>query len=191
MNLDFPISLFLVALSSILGGLSYFVLKRFRKYPKYALLAEMFLMILVVGELMKEGFAVTGFVMLSLLAGMGLIYLIDRITRIRKINTTLERKLLREIPKAIALGSSFAIDNSLGIAIAILLFLHNIPKGGLLSEKKSFKDLITIQFVFIVIGIITYIFLANFNILAQSLIMTFAAGMLLFIVIEEGLLLKS
>lgn len=200
MSLQLISVLVITALFAILGGLIAKVfLKYFKQYKKYALLFEMFFLILTIGELIKEGFAISGFVLLSILAGMGIIYVVDKLNRIRKTETTFNRRLLREFPKAVALGSSFAIDVSLGIAIAILLSLHNLTKGGLkilpyLNKNKvkpAFKELGTIQFYFVIIGLIAFVFADNFNSIGQVILMTTAAGMMLFEVLEEGILLKN
>jgi zinc transporter ZupT len=187
-------TLIIVALFSILGGLFSSLIKK--RYKRYLLLAEMFLTIIIISELMKEGFAVTGFITLSLIVGMVFIYITDKLTRIRKLYTNLNRKLLRELPKSIAIGVSFAVDISLGIAIGILLSLYNIPKGILMSYKekqriKALKELGTVQFVFIIISIIAYITATYLNLTAKAVLMTFAAGMMLFIVIEQGILFKN
>ena len=62
-HLEFLTALIIVALFQILGGLfAWLVLKKFQKYNRYALLAEMFQMIIVISQLTSEGFSVTGFV---------------------------------------------------------------------------------------------------------------------------------
>ena len=156
----------------------------------------MFLTNIIISELMKEGFAITGFVTLSIIAGMAFIYLIDKLTKIRKLYTNLNRKLLRELPKSIAIGTSFAIDLSLGIAIGILLSLYNIPKGILMSykekdRKKALKELGTIQFIFVIISIIAYVTASYLDLTSKAILITFAAGMMLFTIIEQGILFKK
>ena len=207
MALEFIIALVIVALFQILGGgIAWIILKKFDRYNRYALLAAMFLMIIIVSELMKEGFAVTWYIIFTLLTGMLAFYLInkfvphkheDKSGRLSKL--VFISMIMHELPEGLILGSSYLIDPSLGIAIAILVGLHNIPEGGIvalpyLMKKKTsmaFKTLVAVQLAFILGGLLTYVLFINLSQEIQAYLMTFAAGMMLFIVIEQGILLKK
>ncbi|MBW2981557.1 ZIP family metal transporter [Candidatus Woesearchaeota archaeon] len=206
MDLRFIITIIIIALFQIFGGvLAWFILKKFRKYNRYALLAEMFLMLLVIFELVREGFAISYSVVLSVAAGLGLIALINKV--IPHKNDKLGRlsylvfiaMLMHELPEGLAFGSSYVINPSLGIIIAILIGLHNIPEGWIVAlpylinkkTRSAFKALFLTQLSFIIGGLITYLLLINLSEIIQAYFMTFAAGMMLFVVIEEAVLLKK
>lgn len=206
MDIRFIIIIIIVALFQIFGGvLAWFIFKKFKKYNKYALLVEMFLMLVVIFELIKEGFALTYLVILSILAGLGIVALVnkfiphkhDRLGRLGHL--VFIAMLMHELPEGLAFGSSYVVNPSLGITIAILIGLHNLPEGGIVAlpyliNKKTadaFKALFATQALFIIGGLITYMLLINLNEVIQAHFMTFAAGMMLFVVIEEAMLLKK
>jgi len=206
MYIRFIITIIIIALLQIFGGvIAWFILKKFKKYNRYALLAEMFLMLLVIFELIKEGLAIDYSVILSVAAGLGIIALINKF--IPHKHEGLGRlsylvfiaMLMHEFPEGLAFGSSYVVNPSLGITIAILIGLHNLPEGGIVAlpyliNKKTadaFKALFATQILFIIGGLITYILLINLSEIIQAHFMTFAAGMMLFVVIEEAILLKK
>ena len=193
MALDFIISAVIISLFSLSGGVIALVaLNKFQKYSKYALLATLFLTIIIISELMKEGFAVTGFITFSLVAGVAVLYAVKKVYK----NQT---QFFHEFPKVIAFAASYAIAVDLGQAIAILLSLHYIPQAGLFvlplltqnKTKQAFKELAITHFKFIVIGLIAFVIISSLTQTLKAYTITFAAGMMLFIVIEEGLLLKK
>ncbi|MEE9526014.1 MAG: hypothetical protein V3V78_05405 [Candidatus Woesearchaeota archaeon] len=198
--------LLILAACSFIGGiLANNILRKHQSYKRYAILAEMFLMVLIVSELTKEGFAFTGWVIFSLLGGIGLLYLINKYiphhhrhghNKMSKLVYT--GMLLHELPQGIAFVASFLIDPSLGIAIAILLALHNIPEGAVVSlpyflknkAKQAYKAIALTQLAFVKAGLTAYIILVYLSPIIQAHMMDIAAGMMIFIVIEEVLLFK-
>ena len=205
MVVRFILTIIIVALFQIFGGvLAWLILKKFKKYNRYALLIEMFLMLIVIFELIRQGLAISYSVILSIAAGLGVIVLInkfiphkhDRLGRLSYL--VFIAMLMHELPEGLAFGSSYVVNPFLGITIAILIGLHNIPEGGIVALpylinkkiKEAFKALFATQALFIIGGLITYLLLINLSEFIQAHFMTFAAGMMLFVVIEEAILLK-
>jgi ZIP family zinc transporter len=206
MYTKFIITIIIVALFQISGGvIAWLILKRFRKYSRYALLAEMFLMLLVIFELIREGLSINYSVILSVAAGLGVIALINKLIPhkhggIGRLSCLVFiAMLMHEFPEGLAFGSSYVVNPSLGITIAVLIGLHNLPEGGIVAlpylinrkTAQAFKALFATQMLFVVGGLITYILLINLSEIIQAHFMTFAAGMMLFVVIEEAMLLKK
>ena len=208
MDVQFIIILIVIALFQILGGVfAWVLLKGFNKYQKTALFVEILLMLLVVIELTRQGIETTTLSLIGLGAGFIFIFLInkfiphrhkdERISRLSKL--VFIAMLIHELPEGLAFGSSYAIAADLGIITAFLIGLHNIPEGGIVAlpfllkknVKQAFKALAATQLAFVIGGLLTYFILIQLSLLTQTMFMTFAAGAMLFIIIEEGLLLRG
>jgi hypothetical protein len=182
---DYLLSIIIVVLFSLMGWLVLKkVIEKHKRRQKYSILASLFLTILIISELMKEGFAAVGsWATISLVVGVGFLYLVKKFYKNKSI-------LFHESPKMLGLAASYAVAVDLGQAIAILLSLHYIPQGGLFSLKYGIRELGREQFKFLILGIIAFVIISSLSVIVKAHIMTFAAGMILFVVIEEGFLLR-
>jgi len=202
----FLIGLFVVVLCQIIGGLlAWGAVKGFQRYNKQILFIEIFLMLMIVIELMREGISVSALSMIGLIAGLGVMVVINRfvphehdhrMTGFGKF--IIIAMLLHEIPEGLAFGSSYAVSPELGIVTAFLIALHNIPEGGIVAlpfflknnVKKAFSALFATQLAFILGGILSYAVLIQLNPMVRTMFMTFAAGAMLFVIIEEMFMMK-
>ena len=156
--------------------------------------------------LIEEGLGITPLVIFSMLAGIFLLGAINRIVP-HKHETKEERisfqvfiaMCLHEFPEGVAFGSSYLVYPYLGLATAVLIALHNIPEGSIVSFpffmkkkfSKGFKANLITQILFIAGGLSSYCLLLNVSQESQALGMTFAAGIMLYIVVEEILYIKG
>lgn len=189
-----------VALSQLLGGLiSWIVIKRF-KQVKRILIVEMIMMSVIIAELVWEGALITYLAPLSMLAGIFLMLLLNKtiphshITGIERVGFLIFCAMcFHELPEGIAFGSAYILDKAVGILTAALMAIHNIPEGSIVAipyllKKKSMhalKALVLTQVAYCIGGFLTYIALFGLSQTAQAFAMTFAAGMMAYIVIEE------
>lgn len=197
----FILFLLVTVAAQIFGGaISWLFVKKFYRNLRAILLAEILLMLAISLLLIEEGLKITPFVFWSVLAGIITISLLDKIIP-HKHKTDAERvgflvfisMCFHEFPEGIAFGSSYLIDPNLGAITAILIALHNIPEGSIVSipyfMKKQFVNglkLVSItQLLYITGGLISYYLLINFSQQFQALTMAFAAGAMLYIIVEE------
>ena len=182
---DYLLAIGVMVLFSLLGG--FFAknfLDKFHKIKKYVILASLFVLIIIISELMKEGFAALGsWAAVSMAAGFGILFLIKKYYK----NHTI---LFHEAPKLIGFAASYAIALDLGQAIAILIAIQNIPQGGLFIVNNSLKSLAREQFKFVILGIIAFVVFSALAFLIKAHIMSIAAGMMLYMVTYEGFLKK-
>ena len=206
MAVQFITWLVIVALFQILGGaFAWLVLKGFHQHQRKALFVEILLMLFVVIELTRQGIETSTLSIIGLAAGFFVMVGInkfiphkhDPISRLSKL--VFIAMLLHELPEGMAFGSSYAVAPDLGLITAFLIGLHNLPEGGIVAlpfllkkkVKEAFRALFATQLAFIVGGILTYVILINLSLLTQTMFMTFAAGLMLFVIVEEGLLLRK
>jgi len=161
---------------------------------------EIILMLSVSAILIIKGFHITSAVIFSVIIGIVSMAILNKIVP-HKHQTRTERigflvfiaMCLHEFPEGLAFGSAYLIDPNLGIMTALIIALHNIPEGSIVSIpcfmrnkfKAGFKAVFITQLLYIAGGLIAYYFLVNVPQYFQALVMTFAAGAMLYIIAEE------
>lgn len=205
--INFILLLLIVAIFQISGSLlSWFFVKKFCRNIRVIIFTEILLMLIVSLLLIKEGLDITLFAILSMLAGIAVLAVLDKIIP-HKHQTKTERMgflvfiamCLHEFPEGLAFGASYLISPSLGIATAIMIALHNIPEGSIVSIpyfiRKKFKlglnAVLITQLLYVAGGFVAYYLLVNVSHYIQALVMTFAAGSMLYIIGEEFLWMKK
>jgi len=205
--INFILLLIIVAIFQIFGSvLSLFFVKKFCKNIKIIIIIEILLMFFVSAILLMEGLKITLFVILSTLIGIFTLAILNKKVP-HKHQTKTERigflvfiaMCLHEFPEGLAFGSSYLIDPNLGIMTAIIIALHNIPEGSIVSIpcfikkrfKVGFKLVLITQLLYITGGMIAYYFLINVPQYIQAFVMTFAAGAMLYIIFEEFVWMKT
>jgi len=185
----------------ILGGaLSWFFVKKFCRNLGIVVLAEIILMLGISVLLINEGFRITPYAIISVLAGITLIAVFNK-TIPHKHQTQAEKigflvfiaMCFHEFPEGAAFGASYLISPSLGLATAAMMALHNLPEGSIVAMpyfiKKKFstgiKAVLITQLLYVLGGIIVYALLINVPRQLQALSMAFAAGAMLYIIFEE------
>jgi len=202
----FLVILILTGLAQVLGALlTGLILKIFIERERILVYIEAGLMALISFFLIYEGIKVTAYSLLAVLLGVVLIYVLNKIVP-HKHETKTERlswlvftaMCFHELPEGVAFGSAFLLNPSLGLVTAILIALHNIPEGSIIMVpyllRKKFKDglirAVITQVLYCLGGLGAYVLLINLSEITQSLAMTFAAGLMLFIVVEEILMVR-
>jgi len=156
--------------------------------------------------LIEEGLRITSLVFVGALVGIAAFGILNRVVP-HKHETRAERigflvfiaMCLHELPEGIAFGSSYILDPTLGLAMALLISLHNLPEGSIVSmpffiKKKfaaGFKAVLVTQLLYIIGGLAAYCLLLNVSEHLQALSMSFAAGVMLYIVFEEVSLIRK
>ncbi|MCK4589826.1 MAG: ZIP family metal transporter [Nanoarchaeota archaeon] len=203
----FLILLIFTGLAQILGALfTGLILKIFVERERILVYIEAGLMVLISVLLIYEGLKITIYSLLAVLLGIIFIYILNRSIP-HKHGTKAERlswlvfmaMCFHELPEGLAFGTAFLVDPSLGLITAILIALHNIPEGSIIMMpyllgkkfKKGMKKTIVTQVLYYLGGLVAYVFLINLSEIIQSLAMTFAAGLMLFIVVEEILMVRK
>ena len=178
---DYLLAIGVIVIFAYLGG--FFAknfLDKFKRIKKYIILASLFVLVIIVSELMKEGFAALGsFAAVSMGGGFLALMLLNKYYKNRTI-------LYHEAPKLIGFAASYAVALDLGQAIAILISIQNIFQGGLFILNNSLKSLAREMFKFVILGIIAFTVFNTIPFLIKVHIMTVAAGMILYKVIYDG-----
>ena len=203
----FLVILIFTGLAQILGALlTGFILKIFVERERILVYIEAGLMALISFLLIYEGLKITIYSLLAVLVGIILIYILNK--SIQHKHETKAARLSRlvfmamcfhELPEGLAFGSAFLVNPSLGLVTAILIALHNIPEGSIIMVpyllrkkfKEGMKKAIITQILYCLGGLGAYVLLINLSEIIQSLAMTFAAGLMLFIVVEEILMIRK
>jgi ZIP family zinc transporter len=196
------VSLLLLAAGAQVFGalLSWLFVKRFCSNIRAVVLVEAVLMAAVSLVLIEEGLKITSLVFAGAVIGIAAFGVLNRVVP-HKHETQAERigslvfiaMCFHELPEGIAFGSSYLIDPGLGLATAFLIGLHNLPEGSIVSvpffiKKRfaaGFKAVLATQLLYIIGGLAAYCLLLNVSEYAQALAMSFAAGVMLYIVFEE------
>lgn len=207
--IDFVLFLLITAAAQVFGCLiSWFFVKKFYHNLKLVMLVEILLMLAVSLLLIEEGLRVTFFVIISVFIGIFAMSLLNKIIP-HKHGTETEAERIgvlvffamcfHEFPEGLAFGSAYLINPQLGMATALLIALHNLPEGSVVAIpyfiKNKFigglKAVSITQFLYALGGLIGYCFLVNVPREFQVLVMTFAAGAMLYIIYEESLWLGA
>ncbi len=205
--LGFIVLLLVASFAQILGGaISWLFVKEFHKRLRLIILAEVSLMLFVAIVLIYEGLKVTNLVLLSLLAGIGIMCVLDKIICHKHKHDAKEISLLvliamcfHEFPEGIAFGTAFLINPALGLLTAALIALHNIPEGSVITIPyfikgklaNGLKAVSLTQGLYIAGSLLAFFLLVNVPYQIQAMAMSFAAGAMLFIVAEECLMVKN
>lgn len=206
MDLLFISILLTAAAAQVFGGvISWFLIKKFYRSLKIVIWIEIILMLVMSLLLIEEGLKITLFTILSVLAGAALIAMFNKIiphkheTKAKRISYLIFIAMcFHELPEGIGFGSSYLINPYLGITAAILIALHNIPEGLIVSIPYSInnkftsglKAVLITQALFIFGSAAAYGFLINISQQFQALTMAFAAGAMLYVIYEEFLYTK-
>ena len=207
MVFNFVLLLLITATAQLLGGvISWFFVKKFYRNLKIIILAEILLILAVSLLLIEAGLRISFFAVASVSIGIVTLGILNKIIP-HKHATKAERigflvfisMCFHEFPEGIAFGSAYLIDPYLGIVTAILIALHNLPEGSIVSipyfMKNKFVDglkaVSITQFLYIIGGLIGYSLLINLPQQFQALAMTFAAGAMLYIIGEEFLWIQE
>ena len=199
--------LLLAAVAQVFGGvISWFFVKKFCSNLRAIVLMEALMMVVVSLLLIEEGLRITSLVFVGVLIGIAAFGVLNRIvphkhgTRVERIGFLVFIAMcFHELPEGIAFGSSYLIDPNLGLATAFLIGLHNLPEGSIVSipffiKKKfaaGFKAVLVTQLLYIIGGLAAYCLLLNVSEHLQALSMSFAAGVMLYIVYEEMSMMKK
>lgn len=204
--LNFILLLLIAAITQIFGSIiSWFFVKRFYRNLKIIISVEILIMLAVSLLLIEEGLRITFLALAGIAIGMLTLCVLNKIiphkheTKAERINLLVFIAMcFHEFPEGIAFGSSYLINPYLGIITAGLIALHNLPEGSIVSipyfVKNKFisgvKAVSITQLLYIAGGLISYYLLVNVSQIFQALTMTFAAGAMFYIVIEEFLWIK-
>jgi ZIP family zinc transporter len=199
--------LLLVATAQIFGALvSWLFVKKFCSNLRAIVVIEAVMMVAVSVLLIEEGLKITLLVFVGALVGIAVFGVINKViphrheTRAERIGFLVFIAMcLHELPEGIAFGSAYLLDPNLGLVTAVLIALHNLPEGSIVSipffMKKKFaaglKAVAVTQCLYVAGGIAAYCLLLNVSEYVQALAMSFAAGVMLYIVFEEILLIRK
>ena len=205
--LYFLLVLIFTGLAQILGALlTGIIFKTFVKRERILVYIEAGLMALISFLLIYEGIKITVYSLFAVLFGIILIYILNKSiphkheTKATRLSWLVFMAVcFHELPEGLAFGSAFLVNPRLGLITAALIALHNIPEGSIIMVpyllRKKFKEgmrkAIITQILYFLGGLGAYIFLINFSEIIQSLAMTFAAGLMLFVVVEEILMIRK
>jgi ZIP family zinc transporter len=205
--MNFFIILILTALAQIFGGVvTWLALKRFYKHIRLLVVLEISIMFILSVFLCYEGLLITSYVIISLLVGIFGLYLLnitvphthpDKTQRLGFL--VFIAMALHEFPEGIAYGSAYVINPVIGLISAASIAVHNIPEGSIVvipyllkkRIKRGFVALIITQLLYIIGGLLVFFLLGSMSQSAQAIAMTFAAGAMIYIVIEELQWLKE
>jgi len=203
----FLLVLIFTGLAQILGALlTGIILKLFVEREKILVYIEAGLMALISFLLIYEGLKITVYSLLTVLLGIVLIHVLNKSiphkheTEAKRLSWLVFMAMcFHELPEGLAFGSAFLINPGLGLVTAVLIALHNIPEGSIImlpyllqkKFKEGIKKAIITQILYCLGGLGAYILLINLSEIIQSLAMTFAAGLMLFIVFEEILMIRK
>lgn len=199
--------LLMVASAQVLGGAaSWLFVKRFRKDMNRLVFVEAALMLAVSVLLIKEGVEVTALSALSVLAGVAALGVLDKVlphkheAGVERIcSLVLTAMCFHELPEGIALGSSYLMSSELGFTTAILTALHNFPEGIIISTpyfmknrmSKGMQAVFLTQVLYVAGALAARAFLVSFSPHLQAMATTFAAGAMLYIIVEEIALVRA
>ncbi len=126
--------------------------------------------------------------------GMAFLLLDEFLSRNDTPASQLVAMLTDFIPEAIAIGAAFSSQRSVGMLLALLIFLQNLPEGfnafrELRSAKRLSPNKILLGFLILALagplaGLSGWLFLSN-HLLTLHFIMLFAAGGILYLVFQD------
>jgi len=194
------------ALFQIIGGiLPWFALKKFKRHTNKIILVEVIIMFLISLELAYVGISITKLALLGVVLGIMAIFLANKFVP-HKHGSKIERlgylvfiaMCLHELPEGMAFGSSYIINKNVGLITAFLVAIHNIPEGSIIAFplllkgklKAAMKLVIATQVIYVIGGLAVYILLISFSDVVQTMLMSFAAGAMMFIAAEELMFIR-
>ena len=134
------IIILLVSLASFLGGLfALGFLRGFKHFKKSMLFVVLLLIILTVIQILKEIIDISLGSFFLVTAGLVTMLAIHYMKKGKEGTFDVPHAVI----EGLAVGASFVIAPDLGIVVAILIGLHNIPEGGLtalpffIKKKKA------------------------------------------------------
>jgi len=199
----FIIVLLATAAAQILGGVFvWFLMRRFCHNLRTIIIIEISLMFLVSVFLIEESLKVTPVAILFIVIGVLAVHVLNNIIP-HKHSCGPERVSLlvlvamcfHELPEGLAFGAAFLLNPYLGLLTAGVMALHNIPEGAVIAipffAKKNFgggiQAVALTQVFYIAGGLAAYFLLMNIPAGFQALSLAFAAGAMLYIIMEEYL----
>lgn len=197
---DFFLLLAIAAAAQVAGAVICWFFIRKICSMRTILLAEILLMLAISFLLLEEGLKITPFVLVSTLAGAVIFCIFNRViphkheTKAKRIGFLVFIAMcFHEFPEGVAFGASYLIDPQLGIITAVLIALHNIPEGSIVSipyfMNKRFvfgiKAVLITQLLYVAGGLTVYCLSINISGQILALTMTFAAGAMLYVIYEE------
>ena len=196
-----------IFLSQLLGGvLTYVFTNRFRKNLRLIVLIESALMLGIAVILLIQGLSIMLYSIFGFLIGIFLFSILNRIlphkhvSKVEEINNlTFSAMCFHEIPEGLAFGASYSINPSLGLLVAVMTMLHTIPESSVISifhflKKKystGFKAILITSLLYSISSLVSYFLLIDIPVVIHSFFMTFAAGLISFIIYEELVLIKK
>ncbi|MBW3015420.1 ZIP family metal transporter [Candidatus Woesearchaeota archaeon] len=196
------VTAFFQVIGSFIGSICH---RKFKKRQNILIIIETLLMTIISIELIYFGITTEPMSYLGVIAGLGALTLLswfiphkhsDKLSRISLL--VFIAMCLHELPEGIAFASSYLFNKNIGIATAILMALHNIPEGIIVTLpymmknklKQGFLAVVITQLLYIIGAVFTFIFLLKYSPKIHAFMMSFAAGAMLYVIVEEVSLIK-
>ena len=129
-----------------------------------------------------------------LAGGLAFLFLDESLSRRGTPAAQLVAMLSDFIPEALALGAAFASQHSIGLLLALLIGLQNLPEGfnayreltggGRLSKRRTLCGFVLLAALGPLAGVSGRLFLAEHSVVLH-LLMLFAAGGILYLIFQD------
>lgn len=200
MNKYFLLLLIFTAIAQMLGVIfTWIFFEKFKKHRNTILIIEVLLMFLISLEILFFSISKAFISVIGAVIGIFLFALVDQFAPHRHSGLKWLSGLvflamcLHEFPEGLAFGSSYLINQNVGILTAILVSLHNIPEGSIVALpyllknkiKEAFSLAAITQVLYIIGGLVSYYFLISLSSTVQSFSASIAAGIMIVLAIAE------
>jgi ZIP family zinc transporter len=140
-----------------------------------------------------ESLSIFNIVFFFILGTFCFYYLDKKIQQLKSSSSQLMALLLDFIPESISLGAIFIVNQSLGLTLALLIALQNLPeafnsyielKKAHMSTKKILIILFFLSFIGLLFSMFGYFLLSDYKDI-NAMLMVFASGGILYIIFQD------